>query len=235
MSFINHFFSVSSPAAFVSHGGLTEQASSPINVAYPAGIQAGDIAILHCTKDVASGDCNTIVVPGDWTLINDTQGPNFNHRQALYWKRLVGTESGNISVSSGSTVSTSSLAGIISAWRGCLSSGTPVGDVATTTTGGLGDTTIESPGCTTTGLNRTVIKAIHCAGDLSNTPQPMTPGGGFTELYDLNGTLGTCDPRLNLSSLEVATASVVGSDTTTSANTSNTWRCAQFALIPIGG
>lgn len=208
------------------NGGLADNSDSAADppVAYPAGLQAGDIALLHAYIDDPGG-ANSIATPAGWTLIaHELQNADASTANALYWKRLTGSESGTVSITSGSGhAATDSFCGVMSIWRGCIASGTPYEGLANNTGG---STTLTGAAVTTTGANRRVL---HFGGHSGTAT--ATPAATWTEVYDYETNSGSPNAGVKCYAIEAASASTVGPATHT-LSIGRGWQVIAIALIP---
>lgn len=123
---------------------------------YPTGILAGDVLLLQLTAFSAAAS-NPVPLPAGWTLVDSWQ----NKRNAssgdwfyfnTYWLRAGSALSGTFAVPMGSAALHD---GMVSAFRGCLASGSPVD--AHVVSEGTNTTSLQSGTLTTTGPNRLVV------------------------------------------------------------------------------
>jgi hypothetical protein len=205
-------------------GGIAGSATASIDVAYPAGVAANDIAFLHCYVDNAAG-AQTIQTPAGWTLVDqEPQNANTSTSNALFWKRLTGSESGTQTVDPTTGLGGSdSFCGCMSVWRGAVASGTPYEGLANNTGG---STTLTGAQVTTTGPNRRVL---HFGGHSGTAT--ATPAVNWTEAYDYQITNGTPDAGLKCYLIEQASAGAVGPATHT-LSVGRGWQVIAVALIP---
>ena len=104
---------------------LTYSSRTNSTVSKPTGTVDGDILIAACFQGQTSATLSNFTAPGGWRLLQGdfpTVGSGgFNGRLLLYWKRAS---------SEGSTYTwthaTSSTQIVITAWSGCVASGTPI-------------------------------------------------------------------------------------------------------------
>lgn len=208
-------------------GGFVQQTSSPISIDYPSGIAANDIALLHVVM-VDADSANTISTPAGWTsasnqdIDGETSGKN-----AVFWKRLAGGESGSVSVSPGSALSGPDLiCGRMTIWRGAVASGTPYEQLGNNNGS---STSLTGSSVTTTGANRRILN-FGCYG-FSGTLTTATPSAGWTEVYDHASSLGSSGAGAKCYSIEKAVAGTLGAATHT-LSTSRRWQVITLALIP---
>lgn len=232
MSYMMGFFGgsgevVGDPPTFEAVGTLdtNDSGPNPLDVPYPAGLQADDIAFLHCVIN-DSAAANSVDTPAGWTLVDQEllSGLNFGNH-ALFWKRLTGSESGTVTVNTAGSIGTDdSFGGIMSIWRGAVASGTPYEGLANNTGQ---STSMASAAVTTTGSNRTVVHFGATRGGASGA----TASAGYTEQYDQDHGTGTVDLGLMCFSIERASAGIQAAATHTIAN-SLRWQVMALALIP---
>lgn len=196
--------------------------TNPVNVPYPAGLAANDIAFIEATSRENFTTAHNIDTPAGWNLVGEagTNGSASN-RHALFWKRLVGTESGTVQITRTPTYGTADqFGGIMSIWRGCVASGTPYEGLATNAGSGA---TITSAAVTTTGINRLVVDFL---GALNGGGK--TPPGTRTEDYDASfgGQSGACAAHI-----EQATAATVAAVNYSQASAA--WQVFSLALLPV--
>lgn len=214
-----------STPTFQSDGGMAELTSgTQIDVPYPVGVQANDIAFLHSHIADASHS-QTINTPSGWNVAANRNFENLRTAQAVFWKRLSGSESGTVAVTSTGSLAAGNdtFEGVISVWRGAIASGTPYED--------LGDAEATSANltgasCTTTGPNRRVVYfGAHSA------TATATAAGGWTEAYDYQATNGIPNGALHCLSIEQASAGTVPA-TAHALSASKYWNVVSLALIP---
>jgi hypothetical protein len=229
MSYMMGFFGpggAGSPPTIEGDGGLAtnNSSSNPAAVPYPAGLQADDIAFLHCIIN-DSVSANSISTPAGWTEVDqEILNGVGTSSHAVYWKRLTGSESGTVSVgTSGSHGVDDSLGGIMTIWRGCVASGTPYEGLANNT---AQSTSITGAAVTTTGANRTILHFAATRGG-----NATTPAAGYTEEYEVTSSTGTVDLGLYLFSIERASA---GNEASAihAASFNLRWQTMALALIP---
>ena len=109
---------------YVGAGGLqTSATAATINITAPT-CAADDILICALFLKSASAEC-VGQEPAGWASVDAGSHSNGTNRVCLFWKRAVGGDSG-ASFTFGKDVDDNVLfAGIISAWRGALTSGNP--------------------------------------------------------------------------------------------------------------
>jgi hypothetical protein len=209
---------------YISHGTYTQVAGDQSHdVPYPSGIMVEDILILEVVWYEVSSVTPIINTPAGWTQID--QGQSFTlQTHALFYKRATGTESGTVNVSGTSASSSNDTkAGMISIYRGCVSTGTPYEGVAATL--GANSAPIGSA-VTTTGPNRTVANFTGKQGALTNT----IPASGWTEEYEQSATVGTLTVCLVLHDKVQATAGTVAAEVMSPSQAR--WRTVSLAFLP---
>lgn len=214
-----------SPPTYQANGGLVDNgtSSNPVNVPYPAGLQANDIAFLQILLfDAAGGD--SINTPSGWTLVSHQLLNGTAGTQGVYYKRLNGSESGTVNITSAlGHAANDCFAGIITIFRGCVASGTPYESLANNAGQSVN---MAGAAVTTAGANRTVLNFCACDDDTLSAP-----ASSWTEQYDLTSTSGVSDGGLKLYSITKASAGLLAGVTHTLA-ASERWQVAALALIP---
>jgi hypothetical protein len=203
--------------------------SDPVQVPWPVGVAADDIAILEAMIWDSTA-ANGINVPSGWTAVfNGQLGGSTASAHGVFWKRCAGTESGTqgITATSGHAA-TDTFCGIMSIWRGCKASGDPYEGLATNSSSASGGNSVNMRGAavTTTGANRRVVH--YCA---NGRAESATPAAGWTENYDAATTNGTPDGSVHMYSKEKAAAGTEAAATHTLSG-SRAWQTVAFALIP---
>jgi hypothetical protein len=151
-------------------------------VAYPSGLQNGDVAILFVAVDTTGG--GTVTDPAGFTQIQ-TASMLPGQRFVAWWKRLTGTETGNIAVSFTVGTGVNNTSVCLAIYRGCVSTGTPVEDSGWITQGtstgwtGTGTRNIANP-------DRTLV---HCY-NLNRSTATITPDTGYTADASITTTGG---------------------------------------------
>ena len=150
--------------------------STSLSVPYYAGLAADDIALIF----VCSNSSPTIGVPSNYTAIsNQIADSNSSNYGRGFWKRLTGSESGNVTVScTGGSQSEGVMIGI----RGCITTGTPYEGHATTTT------YTATPAITTTGPNRLLIDHFYWSTDSSSVSISGWTRDAYVETAGENAT-----------------------------------------------
>lgn len=209
---------IASGGAFTSNAGTT----NPVNVPYPAGLQANDIAFIEATSRENFTTAHTIDTPAGWTAVGEA-GLNgaTNNRHGLFWKRLTGSESGSVTINRTPTYGTSDqFGGIMSIWRGCVASGTPYEGLATNSGTGASP---ASAAVTTTGSNRLVVDFVGMQASAD-----MTAPGTRTEDYDFDNGAQASAYAAHLAQISAATVSAA----TYTRGASGAWQVFSLALLP---
>jgi hypothetical protein len=161
---------------------------------------ADDILIAAVMGKAATG--NTISPPdGSWTEIiqdeNDCTTAGDDHRFALFWKRAVGGDSGATFNFTKATDDNLLFTGVISAWRGAVTSGSPLDATAAaaTKTAGAADN-VSFPAFDPTETDSHIIYVAFYGNDATTFAAAMSgdTNPDCTTRFDLetaNGTDGT--------------------------------------------
>lgn len=200
--------------------------NTPLTVEYPAGLMAGDIAFIHVLSLSALGTAHTIDTPsGGWAEISQQQLATIGYyRQAVFWLRLTGSESGSVTVTrSGSNPPISdTLAGVMSIWRGAKVAGTPYESVGNNT---ALSANMAGSSVTTSVDNCVILNFCGCDDDTLSTE-----ASGWDEEYDYVSALAV-DHGMKLYSILKATAGTLAAATHTLA-ASERWQVISLSLIP---
>jgi hypothetical protein len=203
---------------YQDNGGIsaaTGQASIDVN--WPATVNNNDI-ILAALLDA---DNDTFSTPTDWTKITELTNANFS--VAFFWYRADGTETGTETFTSGSS-SGNTIAGVMSRYSGCKTTGTPYEDPGTD--GITLSNTIGVPAVTTTGIERLLV-----AQSLVEDDTTITGGtSGYTVAFNLTSAVGD-DCRIAMQYQEVLTAQTIAAGTAT-LGASEYWGTLNLALLP---
>jgi hypothetical protein len=190
--------------------------------AYPGGIAANDIAIMVCSyfETLVGSPVAAWVRPSGWTQIGAAvdQGPS---RTAVYWKRLLGTESGTQTVSLDGTEGAHNIDAAMSVWRGCVGNGAPYEALAVN--GGDGNL-MAGEAVITTGANRLVLSLYAC----TNTSAASSADVGWTDVYEHNDGWD----YYQAGSAQAAPLAATVAAETRSLNVSANWASFAFALLP---
>ena len=159
---------------------LVSSATTTFNVAYPSGITAGDLLVLHL---VTNGGAPSSTPPSGWTEVFREASAVSNPRGGVYIKIASGSESGTLAV----TVTSTTGVAQISRYSG-VDATTPqdvtrsIVEVSTT-----GDTTISLPSITTV-TDGAMLLAF---GAANSTSKQYAAVSGMTERVDFTQSLGT--------------------------------------------
>lgn len=184
---------------YVASGTHVSQNSATLNLPYPSGIEADDIAIAQLVVNDAltgGGGWNT---PAGWTLLDSENIVDNEGRHYLFWKRLTGAESGSVTFTTFGGMggdASDNCSGRMSTFRGCVASGNPY-DASETSPGAEDDTTPTAPNITAAGYNRLIVNFW-----AFKFPGTFAPGTLYTEHYEVSGTDGV-DTGLAMTSREV--------------------------------
>lgn len=194
--------------AFAAVGTIASAGAASVNVAHYASVAANDIAFIWMGSDAAISDVS------GWTgLSGISQGVGLYAR--LFWKRMSGGESGNVSVSaSGANI----MRGFMVGFSGAITSGTPYEGANSAT--GTSDPDASAT-IVTTAANRLGLRFGHnWTGGVSSPPS------GWTERADGGGGYSvTCDEKI------IASASTEPSSGRTYGGGS-AWAIQTLALLP---
>lgn len=213
---------------FVAAGTLAQSttATNPtISVPYYSGLAANDIAIIHCGGYTESGEYTFPTISG-WTLIDElSSSPTFGTtHQGLYWRRLDGGESGNVSVaftSAANDIATGVMFGI----RGCITSGTPYEDMDVISGAPGATTSMTSQSITTLGPNRLCLR-VAMDEDAGSSSVPAS----WTQRYELIETALSAVTS-TLDTIEQSSAGTVSASTRTQ-SFSGSFVIHTLAMIP---
>jgi hypothetical protein len=166
--------------SFVAVGALGV-GTGDVEAGYPAGLAADDILILHIQGDWADTGADP---QGDFggTLIGTIWSGGLESiacRSTAYWKRATGSESGTVTITDAGTITSAR----ISAFRGCVSEGSPIHDLQTDAQA-TGDNSIEFTQFEMPRPNSMGV-ILHAAGD--DTPTASWIAGdldSITEMYE---------------------------------------------------
>lgn len=214
------------PPTYRNNGGLDDNGTSNANidVPYPAGLQANDIAFIQAIYIPGIGGA-TISTPAGWTLVSHDNIDFVSYKHAVYWKRLDGSETGTVTVTTSAGVASPNddFAGVMSVWRGCVASGTPYEGLANNN---ATSASMIGSSVTTSANNETILN--FCATD---TNSASSPAASWTEQYDLISISGVSDGGLKVYSIEKASAGALAGVTHSLAGSSR-WQVKSLALIP---
>ena len=209
-------------AGAMATNGTTAAAAQ---VPHPAGMLANDIGFLQgCIINATSSD--SVATPSGWTLIDQSiMAGTASYFHALFWKRMAGGETGNVAVNltPAGVTSTDNLFCRMTAFRGCIASGTPYEALAQST---AQNASMAGAAVTTLGPNRKILN--FCAADFGRS---SSPASGWAELYDQISTSGSADGSLALYSIDKAIAGLLAAATHPLSGSAR-WQVKSLALIP---
>ena len=216
------------PPAFQTTGGTA--GSSGINntdVAYPTGIQTGDILLLFVQLEDASGNASITGVTGSWNTVDAiAYDVSSDMTGALYWKRATGTETGTENVALSESVDTDCLRANITRFSGCIDNATPFEGAAHNASGLTGS--LSGSDVTTTGPNRLVVTFFGCQN--RNTAGTETNTNGWTEAWATSTVSGN-DASESCNYITATSAGLVSACTRTR-SASCVYISFTLALIP---
>lgn len=173
---------------YVGNGGLVVSASgaASFDVNLPASPVADDILFLQLQDRVVntSEEWEFPDISG-WTKIHDgvQTGALIKQHSALFWKRAGSSEPDSVTVVR--TNLGGNCYGLISQWRGCVSSGTPFSTPAVRTD--VNTSFLYSSSVTPTSYNSRILVLTNW---LENADIGAFSGGNYSEDYDLNSAVG---------------------------------------------
>lgn len=177
------------PFPTIVASGAVALGTSSLSVPYYAGLAANDIAIIlvYAYGNVTFGSASGFTAESQ---VNTTQSGTPATRCRIYWKRLVGSESGTVSIS---TTSADASSGRMIGARDCILTGTPYEGYASNN--GNTGTTMTSPSTVTSGPDRLLLRFWG-----TESVDTSTPPATWTEEYEsANGTAGftviACDSK----------------------------------------
>lgn len=153
-------------------GVYTNPGANQIVATAPAGIEDGDILLAFVRLYLSPGP-PSVTPPAGWTSIA-SYTLTTPRRFEVFWKRASG-ESGDYTFS---TSAATLGAVVISAFSGCLASGSPI-DVYSNTDYVTNNSTMRAGSVTTT-----VADAMLWAAGSANSSTAFTPPSGTTEIAD---------------------------------------------------
>jgi hypothetical protein len=199
------------------------QVPSSADVAWPSGIASDDVAVLFASYALTSA-LPSITVPSGWTEVeNDAPGGSVTYvRHAVWWKRLDGTETGNVTVGCSPTSASSFASHTIhlSIWRGCKTSADPVEQSGTA----MRNATLASAGTPIRQVaapDRTLLH-FYTLGVTS-----VTAGPGFSQRF----TTFSGNQRRAMSVRAMTTPGYLGEEVACS-STSPSWGSIYLSLVP---
>jgi hypothetical protein len=171
--------------AYRSHSTGGDATATTMVIAYPAGIQAGDIVRLHVYAE--STGLTLAFDKGSWTKVTPASGVNSgtfpSYEIYEYWARI-GVESGNLTVSWGGASIYS--VGIMAAFSGRLASGDPLDATSTYTEADPTASTAFSATGVTTGHDNSDI-CVYGASVEATTYGSWT--AGLTERVEIGNSV----------------------------------------------
>jgi hypothetical protein len=174
--------------------GSKAQAAGTLSIPYYAGHTTNDIALIFVAgyADVTFGAATGFTAE---TQVNHALGL----RTRLYWRRLDGSESANISITGATS---NANIGVMLGFSGCAPSGTPYEDYGSVT-GDVASNLVTSGATTTAGSDRLLVRSyVHEMGVASSPP------ASWTERFDSFETV------INAVTLAIDTLGVASSGTT---------------------
>lgn len=208
---------------------------SSFTVDYPAGIQANDILFLHISSRDDSGNADvSSISDGGFALVQTVStGGAVDTISKLYWKRASGSESGALTVTLTEAVTNAISAGIMSAWKDCIASGTPY-EANTTNLQLTATTSATGATISTLGVNRRVASFFGHAnagsGGYAGLGAGTNTNGWDGPHYDVKTTIGD-DHGFACSSIAAPTSGSVSACTMT-IDTALTNVCHTLAILP---
>ena len=208
---------------FVAAGALaTNAAVASMAVTAPT-LAANDIMIASLVNKALG---NVISPPdGTWTeIIQDDADCNLavdDHRFAVYWKRAASGDSGAAFTFTKVTDDNQLFAGVISAWRGCVTTGSPIDGGAAAKTSAAADN-VSFPALWPAGPNEAVVFIAFYGNDLTTFAAAMSSDTNpdCTTRFDLENSGGT-DCSIACTSGPLTGAPFVGVRTWASASTTD--------------
>lgn len=201
---------------FVAAGtSVINSATASIAFPVPAGVAANDIVLAHLYKENNAA----VTPPAGFTQVGTPAAVTTGNAQwhYLFWKRATGADSGTYTFTwTGSTYNS----GQTGAYRGCITSGTPV-ELSTSAVNTTSTTTTPNLSFTTTGADRLLVWAGTNFSE-SNWTAPT----GFTLRGDSTAIVQAFATR------NWPTAGATGnvSGTSSTSNTNTAWLTA---LVPV--
>ena len=194
-------------------------ATSTLNVYFPATVNSGDILLLR----VLIARNATFSALLGWTL--ESQGTASNQvGVVLYSKRANGSETGYVTVEADLTFL---MVGRIDRYSGCVATGAYIEGLDTNI--GYSDNDVIVPDLVTTGAERLAVLIIALEDNVAPTSYPA----GWNEVYNVQDTTG------DDSSLVLCTQNAPNNDTLTGGVAevpfSDYYGCFVLALIPASG
>lgn len=224
------------PAPTVAEAGTSwtsGSSSTSFNTPYPAsGIAVDNIAIIFLLgwNVSSSAPTWTIPAPAGWNLL---AGPvdaawlspaSNSGRIYAFWRRLDGTESGTVTITSSAGVRF--RAGRMVIFSGCATAVPPLEDINSIAGPGTGSSDPQGSAITTTGDNRLGVVFIGCDDNTGG----LTPPADWSSIWDL------VDATSNTHTQGVTKAlTAAGSEPAynpSNLSTGEAWASISFALLP---
>lgn len=214
--------------AFVAAGSPDATAGGSVAPTYPASVQTNDILFLYVITNSPVAN-PTISTPAGWTAVSSYHSTATDVATALFWRRAAGGESGTVTVSFSASVSASGVGyGVISQWRGCVTSGDPYERSNSYSQGVV--QFAQGKGLRTSGTNR---RAVSFCASIGGTPTG-TNTNGWTEDFH-SSTLQGPDAALTICSIDKAVAGRVEPLKRSLSALQDCFITHTVALIPVGG
>lgn len=208
---------------FVSYGGSNAVQTTTLTLTNGTH-QAGDILIAV----VMDGSGQTISGPGGWTEIAAQVTDGANLTVSAWWFRATGSSETNPQFTV--PVNPDIFFGAVTAWRGCLGTGTPFEDP--TTVAVASTTTPQSAAIDTTGIDRLVV--VLMGQDNNLTPWNGHPTTGWSNAFPTSDTSSSvgADGRIACQYIAQTTAGTVAAVTIGTLNVAEESASFTFALLP---
>lgn len=196
--------------AYAAAGTGSTSTTGTLSPAYPAGISAGDLLVLHVSGQHGSSGSADVVEPSGWTTVVNDDTTNATYYGAVFTKVADGTESGTLSVSKAneSVVSQARIYRFTGAGAATDTEGVASG------LHGSG-TTINMLSVTTTAADRLCLHLTFIRDSTSNQGAPVQAsatgetGGDWTEaVAEYTSTTGP-DESLGLQTAGMASAGTI--------------------------
>jgi len=205
--------------SYIGNGGIAaSDNSATVAVPYPS-LQANDILILQLLS--AGSGSDTHQTPSGFTEILAQTNQSTNMDVSFWWKRAVGTESGNLTCTR--SLSNDAFFGIMSCWRGAVTSGTPFNAAASIVTGR--SASASSSAITPSYDYSRIICLLSVEDNLGNG---TFAGGNYAENFDLSTSTGD-DAEFSACSFAQTTAAEEAARTSTIGGT-DSWATCTLAL-----
>jgi len=206
--------------AIVGSPGSTQQSGgASFTVAWPSGIQSGDIAILAVYGNT----------DGWWTS-NSTTFTQIGTQVSsagvyglyMFWRRCTGSESGNLTVNTNS--SGVQYLGLLSVYRGCIASGTPYENFTQGTVSS--SSSVTPPALTTSGTGELGVVISATRSSNKKATQGTWNLDGFASVDQTNWY-----QQSDIWTLQIPTATTT-SISAISYGSSSSVSASSFALLP---